>query len=95
LRNVAKLCFSKAHLVQDKLERMGFKALNNKPFYNEFLMKAPTGSCKKVLANLLNRGILGGLDLGNDKILICCTEMNSFQDIASYASVIKETVIRK
>jgi glycine dehydrogenase subunit 1 len=95
LRNVAKLCFSKAHLVQDKLERMGFKALNNKPFYNEFLMKAPTGSCKKVLSNLLKRGILGGLDLGNDKILICCTEMNSFQDIASYASVIKETVIRK
>jgi glycine dehydrogenase subunit 1 len=91
LRNVAELSYSRAHTLQDKLGSLGFKALNKKQFYNEFVMKAPTSS-KKILSNLLNRGIVGGMDLGNDNILICCTEMNSFQDIASYVSVVKETV---
>lgn len=91
LRNVAKLCYRNAHLLQRKLERVGFEVLNTKPFYNEFLMKAPLGSSKKIISNLLKHGILGGLDLGNDNILICCTEMNSHQDIESYVSVIKET----
>jgi glycine dehydrogenase subunit 1 len=94
LRNVANLCFRNAHLLQDKLVRLGFKGLNDKPFYNEFLMKAPTGSSRKILLNLLNHGILGGLDLGNEEILICCTEMNSLQDIESYLSVVKETESR-
>jgi glycine dehydrogenase subunit 1 len=91
LRNVAKLCLRNAYLLQDRLVRLGFKALNDKPFYNEFVMKAPTGSSRSILSNLLTQGILGGLDLGNDKILICCTEMNSLQDIESYLSVVKET----
>jgi len=95
LRNVAKLCYKNAHFLHDKLVGMGFKTLNDKPFYNEFLMEAPTGSSKKILSNLLSHGIIGGLDLGNDKILICCTEMNSSQDIADYVSVIKKMVDKR
>lgn len=92
LGNVAKLSYKNAHSLHDKLVGMGFKALNDKPFYNEFLIEAPAGTSKKILSNLLSHGIIGGLDLGNDKILICCTEMNTVQDIADYVSVIKETV---
>ncbi len=95
LRNVAKLCYSRAHLLQEKLASMGFRALNNKPFYNEFLMKTPLKSSEKLLSNLLKNGILGGLNLGNDEILICCTEMNSTEDIESYTSIIKEALIQK
>lgn len=95
LRNVAKLCYKNAHLLHDKLVDMGFKNLNDKPFYNEFLMEAPAGSSKKILSNLLSHGIIGGLDLGKDKILICCTEMNSSQDIADYVSIIKEVLDKK
>jgi glycine dehydrogenase subunit 1 len=40
---------------------------------------------------LFKNGILGGLDLGEDKMLICCTEMNTVQDIESFVSIIKET----
>lgn len=95
LRNVAKLCYSKAHLLYDRLVGLGFKALNDKSFYNEFLMEAPAGSSKKILSNLRKEGILGGLNLGNDKVLICCTEMNSLQDIESYFSIVKETLTKK
>jgi glycine dehydrogenase subunit 1 len=95
LRNVAKLCYSKAHLLYDRLLGLGFKALNDKPFYNEFLMKVPAGSSKKILSNLRKQSILGGLDLGNDKVLICCTEVNSIQDLEYYVSVVKETLTKK
>ena len=92
LKNVAKHCYSRAHLLQENLASTGFKPLNSKPFYNEFIMKAPLKSSKKILSNLLKKGIVGGLNLGNDNILICCTEMNTFEDIALYISIIKETL---
>jgi len=92
LKNVAKLCYSRAHLLQEKLVTMGFKPMNDKPFYNEFVVGVPSGSSEKMLSNLLKEGILGGLQLDDDKMLICCTEMNSVQDIATYISVIKETM---
>jgi glycine dehydrogenase subunit 1 len=76
------------------LRSSGFKALNIKPFYNEFIMKAPKGSSKNISSNLLKNGILGGLNLAEDKILICCTEMNTVQDIESFISVTKETMIK-
>jgi glycine dehydrogenase subunit 1 len=92
LRNVAKLSYSKAHLLQEKLKNAGLSALNTKPFYNEFIMQAPPGSGNKILSKLLENGILGGIDLGEDKILICCTETNSIQDITSFASITKRTI---
>jgi glycine dehydrogenase subunit 1 len=94
LINVAKLSYSRAHLLHDKLRSIGFDALNKKPFYNEFIMKAPDGSSEKISSNLLKNGILGGLNLPEDKILICCTEMNTVRDIESFISVVKETIIK-
>jgi glycine dehydrogenase subunit 1 len=95
LKNVAKLCYNRAHLLQKKLAKMDFKLLNDKPFYNEFLVRAPSGSSKDVLSHLLKEGILGGLHLDHDNILICCTEMNSPQDIESYTSIINEGMLLK
>ena len=95
LINVAKLSYSRAHLLHNKLKNMGFEPLNKKPFYNEFIMKAPSGSLENISSNLLKNVILGGLNLAEDKILICCTEMNTVQDIESYVSIIKETAITK
>jgi glycine dehydrogenase subunit 1 len=93
LVNVAKLSYSRAHLLHDKLRSIGFKALNKKPFYNEFIMEAPKGSSEKISSKLLENGILGGLNLSEDKILICCTELNTAQDLESYISVAKEAII--
>lgn len=95
LLNVAKLSYSKAHLLQEKLKDAGLTALNTKPFYNEFIMQAPRGSSNKILSNLFENGIYGGIDLGEDKILICCTETNSIEDIRSFASITKETISKE
>jgi glycine dehydrogenase subunit 1 len=95
LINVAKLSYSRAHLLHNELKNIGFKALNKKPFYNEFIMRAPEGSSENISSNLLKNGILGGLNLSEDKILICCTEMNTIQDIESFISLTKEAIILK
>ena len=92
LKIVAKLSYYRAHLLQNKLMSAGLKPLNARPFYNEFVMQAPPGSSKKILSNLLQNGFLGGLDLGEDKMLICCTEINQVEDIVLFASIVKETI---
>lgn len=87
LIRVAKLSYESAHLLQSRLSALGFQTLNKLPFYNEFLMKTPTPS-NTILANLAKNGICGGLDLGEDRLLICCTEMNTIQDIDDFVSVV-------
>lgn len=92
LVSVAESSYSRAHYLRDKLESVGLTTLNTKPFYNEFIMQAPFGTSKRILSNLLGNGILGGYDLGEDKMLICCTEMNPIKDITSFVSITKETI---
>jgi glycine dehydrogenase subunit 1 len=92
LVSVAESSYSRAHYLRDKLENVGLTTLNTKPFYNEFIMQAPFGTSKRILSNLLGNGILGGYDLGEDKMLICCTEMNPIKDITSFVSITKETI---
>jgi glycine dehydrogenase subunit 1 len=92
LLNVAESSYARAHFLRDKLVSIGLTSLNKTPFYNEFIMQAPFGTSKRILSNLFGNGILGGYDLGDDKILICCTEMNRIKDIASFVAITKETI---
>ncbi|HET7148747.1 MAG TPA: aminomethyl-transferring glycine dehydrogenase subunit GcvPA [Candidatus Nitrosopolaris sp.] len=85
LIRVANASYKNAHLLQSKLGALGFQTLNNLQFYNEFLVKTPKSS-KDILADLARQEICGGLDLGDDRLLICCTEMNTDQDIRDFVS---------
>ena len=87
LTRVAKLSYARAHLLSRKLEKADFRNLNSNPFYNEFVVKVP-GSGEELAARLLKRGILGGVNLGENNFLICCTEMNSVQDIDDFVSAV-------
>ena len=88
LINVAKISYQRAHLLQKKLKEIGFELLNKKPFYNEFLVQTSSSS-ESVISELLEHNILGGLDLEENRILVCCTEQNSIQDIEDYVSLVK------
>ena len=89
LKTVAKLSYGRSHLLYKKLVNMGFKPLNKKPFYNEFVVKTPKPS-NEIISALLKKGILGGLELDNDMMLMCCTETNTIQDIESFVSTVGE-----
>ncbi|HEV3433231.1 MAG TPA: aminomethyl-transferring glycine dehydrogenase subunit GcvPA [Nitrososphaera sp.] len=88
LTKVAKLSYARAHLLNGKLATIGFRNLNTKSFYNEFVVKAPEPA-DIIQSRLLKKGILGGVNLGEDNLLICCTEMNSVQDIDDFIAAIK------
>lgn len=87
LINVAKASYHRAHLLHNKLKKIGFESLNEKPFYNEFFMHTPKPS-ETILSDLRQQNILGGIDVENNRLLICCTEKNSIKDIGTYVSTV-------
>jgi len=93
LRKVGELCLQKAHYLVDELIKAGFEIKFNAPFYNEFVVKVD--SAKKVNSELLNGGIVGGLELGKyypelgDCLLFCVTELNKREEIDRLVEVLR------
>lgn len=96
LRQVAELCYHKAHYAADQLSRI--KDLDlcfSQPFFHEFAL-CVNRPAAEVNAHLLEHGILGGYDLGQDypslrdHLLIAVTEMNSKDDIDALVEALSE-----
>jgi len=96
LREVAELCYHKAHFAASSLAALpGYSLWSDAPFFNEFVLKCPT-SVKHINEHLLDEGVLGGYDLEQDypglanHMLIAVTEMNSKEDIDLLVDVLEE-----
>ncbi len=96
LRQVAELCYHKAHFAAKKIEGIrGYQLWSKAPFFNEFVVRCPT-SPDRILEHLLEQNILGGYDLSKDypkmkqHLLIAVTEMNSREDIELLAEALAE-----
>ncbi|MBQ6342333.1 MAG: aminomethyl-transferring glycine dehydrogenase subunit GcvPA [Anaerolineaceae bacterium] len=95
LREVASLCYNKAHYAAMKISELkGYEVLNPGPFFHEFVVKCPK-PVEELQEHLLEHGILGGYDLSGSYpvfencLLIAVTEMNSKQDIDDLCLVLK------
>jgi glycine dehydrogenase subunit 1 len=87
LRKVAELNYHKAHYAAQQIDTLsGFSVDRARPFFNEFMVRCPR-PVSEINAALLEKGIVGGYDLGQDyphlkdTMLICVTEMNSKREI--------------
>jgi glycine dehydrogenase subunit 1 len=96
LRQVAELCYHKAHYAADRIAQIhGYHVLNQRPFFHEFVVKCPK-PVAEINNYLLDYGILGGYDLGQDypalkdHMLIAVTEMNSREEIETLAEYLEE-----
>jgi glycine dehydrogenase subunit 1 len=96
LQQVAELCFHKAHYAADRISKItGYSLPNNAPFFNEFSIRCPK-PVAVINAALLEHGILGGYDLGQDypalkdHMLIAVTEMNTKDEIDALVDVLEE-----
>lgn len=85
LKEAAFLSAKNAHLLAEKLSAKGVKVLN-KDYFNEFVIEV--GDSKSVLEKLKNNGILGGFAIGEKRILVSATEMNTGDEILRYADCI-------
>ena len=82
-RQAGFLSAKQAHKLSEKLTEKGIPTLN-KNFFNEFVIKVENAD--KFLEKLKSAGILGGIKLDSDKILVATTEMISDEDIENYLS---------
>lgn len=96
LRKVAELNYHKAHYAADQIDKVpGFKVNRDKPFFNEFVVKCPR-PVSEINAGLIDRGIIGGYDLGQDYVhlkdhmLVCVTEMNRKDEIDALVETLRE-----
>ncbi len=96
MRQVAELCYHKAHYAAGKLGKIkGFGLCFSDPFFHEFSLCCPR-PVEDLNAGLLEHGILGGYDLGQDypalkdHMLIAVTEMNTIYEIDMLAEVLSE-----
>lgn len=80
-RQASYLSAKRAHQLSEKLSEKGIKTLN-KQFFNEFTIEVQDAD--KFLSKLKSNGIIGGLKLDKNKILVATTEMNSEEDIEKY-----------
>ncbi|GAB4468865.1 MAG: aminomethyl-transferring glycine dehydrogenase subunit GcvPA [Anaerolineales bacterium] len=96
LRQVAELCYHKAHYAAQQIASLeGYSLWSNDPFFNEFVVKTPI-SPKDLNDHLLEHGIIGGYDLEQDypslknHLMFAVTEMNSKEEIDYLVATLAE-----
>jgi len=96
MRQVAELCYHKAHYAAELIGKLPGYAVVPGPFFNEFAVRCPR-PVADTNANLRElHGIIGGYDLEPDypalagHMLLCVTEMNTRQDIEGLAQALGE-----
>ena len=93
LRQVAELCYHKAHYAADAIGKLGGYSLpQSGAFFQEFVVSCPKPP-GEVNRQLMERNILGGLDVSDrfdNGMLLCVTEMNTRAEIDTLVSALAE-----
>ncbi len=95
LRQVAELCYHKAHYAGEAIAALpGYERVGGR-FFKEFVIRTPMPP-SKVNDRLWRRGIIGGHELAGHYpdltqcLLFCVTEMNTRQDIDRLVEALRE-----
>ena len=96
LRQVAELCWHKAHYAAAQIAMLdGYEIVTQPPFFHEFALHCPR-PVAEVNAFLRERGIIGGHDLGaedprlRDCMLLAFTELSSRVEIDALVACLRE-----
>jgi glycine dehydrogenase subunit 1 len=96
MQQVAQLCYHKAHYAAAQLSKIpGMGLCFSEPFFHEFALCVGRPAAE-VNAHLLEHGILGGYDLGQDyptlkdHLLVAVTEMNTKEEIDGLVEALTE-----
>ena len=91
LRQVAELCYHKAHYAAEKVAKLkGYSLVFQKPFFKEFVIRCPIAP-SQINQALFKEGIIGGLDISyiiDNSMLLCVTEMNTKQEIDKLVEIL-------
>jgi glycine dehydrogenase subunit 1 len=89
LKEVNKLSYAGAHYLAEQLVATGKCSMAfDKPFLNEFAVKTSVCPCE-IQAALLEKGILGGVRIADDTLLICVTEQRTKEEMDLFVETVK------
>ena len=93
LRHVAELCYHKAHFAASLIGQIpGYSIPLEGTFFREFVVECPRPP-SEISDRLIEHGIIGGLDVSDqipNGMLVCCTEVNSRDEIEGLAKALAE-----
>lgn len=89
LKKVFLSSVQNAKRLASKLTQIQGFELCNPDFANEFVIKLPVNS-DEFLENMQQKGILAGIKISDNKILVCATETTTEEDIDAYINASKE-----
>ena len=84
IEQAAYLSAKNAHKLAQGLVSKGYK-VENKDFFNEFVLEV--NDAKIFIEKMKQNGILAGLYLSDNKILVCTTEVNTEEEIKRYIAL--------
>lgn len=93
LKRLAQSIFGKAHYLLDKLESEGVgKRAFSGPFFNEFVLKLNKVSTTKFMEMMAEKGILPGIILDEDRLLVAVTEKIGMNELNEYVNIAKKII---
>lgn len=91
MAQAAEQSMAKAHYLEKALCALpGVEPVYGGAYFHEFVLKMPRS--QELLEALDRRGILGGLPLGDDRVLWCATEKVSRRELDEAVSIVKEVL---
>ena len=91
LRHIAELCYHKAHYAASLIEKIpGYSLPIEGTFFREFVVQCPRPPAE-INERLLEHRIIGGLDVSEqvpNGMLLCCTEVNSRDEVEALATAL-------
>lgn len=89
VKEAAQRSYGGAHYLYEELLKTGrFHAAFDKPFFNEFCVRYD-GDIGKLQNSLIERGIMAGVKVGEDKLMLAVTEKRTKEEIDKLVELAK------
>lgn len=91
VKEAAQRSVDGAHYLYHKLIESGkFKPAFNQPFFNEFCVKYVDGDLDQLQQRLLDNGILGGIKMADDMLMLAVTEKRTKEEVDLLVSLVTQ-----
>ena len=91
LKEAAQMSVNGAHYLYDKLIASGkFKPAFNQPFFNEFCVQYVGGNVDELQQRLIDNGILGGIKMADDILMLAVTEKRTKEEVDLLVSLVTQ-----
>jgi len=91
LKEAAQMSVDGTHYLYEKLIQTGkFKPAFNQPFFNEFCVKYVGGDLDQLQQRLLDNGILGGIKMADDMLMLAVTEKRTKEEVDLLVSLVTQ-----